>query len=84
MINALLDVDQPSDQNIVDAARLVTRYRDSLLSRDLTGLLRQVLQRWGMTSDELYTMARTLWQSGWRPSSLDQSTEVGSGADVQE
>lgn len=84
-ITELLVVEQPSDLDIADAARLVARYRDSLLSRDLTGLLTQVLEKWGMTSTELFSRARALWQSGWRPDLAAQAAaEIGSGSDVEE
>ena len=34
------------------------------------------------TPEQLHIKSREIWQSGWRPSSLD-SDEVGSGADVE-
>lgn len=79
-----LPVRDPSNLDIVNAARLITRYRDSLLSADLHEMLCAVLQRWGLTISQLNARSLAIWQSGWRPSLEDAtSSEVGSGADVE-
>lgn len=83
MITALLQVAAPTDANLVDAARLVTRYRDSLLSPDLADQLRQVLANWSMSLGRLQQRTRAIWASGWRPAIAEQQSEVGSGADVE-
>lgn len=84
VIESLLLVSQPSDRNLVDTARLLSRYRGATLSPDLWDKLQQALGRWGLTEDELNTRARVIWASGWRPS-MDHADaiDVGSGADVE-
>jgi hypothetical protein len=84
VIEALLSVETPLEIDIVQAARLTTRYRDSLLSPDLHLKLRQVLTRWSMTTADLYARSREIWMSGWLPSlAAPQQEDVGSGADVE-
>jgi hypothetical protein len=82
IIEALAQVDEPSDMDAVNAARLLTRYRDSLLSADLYQLLLRALDRWGLTPRDIRDRARDLWLSGWRPPAFIEEQQVGSGADV--
>ena len=84
VIESLLLVDQPSDRDLVDAARLVTRYRNATLSTDLWHKLQQALERWALSEDELNARTRAIWASGWRPAmDRDDAIDVGSGADVE-
>lgn len=83
LVDALLLTGEPSDGDITTAARLIIRYRDSVLSPDLVIKLRQALNRWGLTEDQLMVRSRVIWASGWRPAPVDQPAEVGSGADVE-
>lgn len=83
LITALLQVSSPTDGDLVNAARLITRYRDSLLSPDLAGQLRQVLANWSLSLEQLQERTRSIWASGWRPAMAEQQAEIGSGADVE-
>ncbi|MGA1730831.1 MAG: DUF3288 family protein [Steroidobacteraceae bacterium] len=83
VITALLEVATPTDTDLVHAARLITRYRDSRLSPDLADMLRQVLRNWSLSPSELQTRTRAIWASGWRPAMAEQQVSVGSGADVE-
>lgn len=84
-IASLLEVTAPVPLDIVNAARLNTRYRDSELSKDLYPMLIQAVANWGMTIDEVVKRALGVWSSGWRPEAArsDEIT-VGSGANVEE
>ena len=80
----LMTVTTPAEMDIVNAARLVTRYRDSLLSRDLYEKLLLILESWSLTTEQLNERSRTIWFSGWKPTFNAKSDEqVGSGADVE-
>lgn len=84
VIERLLAVSQPTDADLVDAARLIARYRDTRLSPDLRDSLRQVLRNWGLNLAQLQERTRAIWASGWRPQlETAQEPEVGSGADVE-
>lgn len=82
-IQALLQAETPGDAEIVHAARLAIRYRDSRLSTDLMDLIREAANRWSITLDELYAQARSVWASDHSPAALQQDLAVGSGADVE-
>lgn len=85
VIEALLATSAPSDAEIVDAARLHTRYCDSRLSPDLTAKILQAISSWGYSLSDLQEAARRIWQSGWRPAAptSPEEQQVGSGADVE-
>jgi len=84
IILELLEAREPTNMDIVNAARLATRYRDSLLSDDLYKLLQQVARNWSTTLVDVQERSRAIWLSGWKPA--DHAAElqgVGSGADVE-
>lgn len=86
MIERLLATPSPSDDDLVHAARLHARYKDSRLSPDLLPRILQALENWSLSIDELHARTRKIWRSGWRPQLDDSPQEqpVGSGADVEE
>lgn len=81
VVDRLLAHSSPDRQDIVDCARLFTRYELFNGARDISNDLQHCLRTWNLTRDELNTSARTIWQSGYRPAALE-AAEVGSGADV--
>lgn len=84
IILQLLEARSPDNMDIVNAARLTTRYRDSLLSPDLYKLLQQVASNWTTTLAGIQERSRAIWLSGWKP--INHAAEqqgVGSGADVE-
>jgi hypothetical protein len=83
-IDGLLLAREPSDLDLVNAARLITRYRDSRLSADLRDLLNRVLRNWSLSQAELFSMTRAIWRSGWTPTAALSAEAIGSGADVED
>jgi hypothetical protein len=76
--------DTVTDMDVVDLARLVTRYADFPgafpLKKDLIASAKAL----GFANrDALNTAARRIWQSGFMPMNDQADTGVGSGADVQ-
>jgi Protein of unknown function (DUF3288) len=84
VINQLLAAPTPAEAELVDVARLWTRYRDYPGCLDLQQDLLTCLQRWGLGLEELHRRTRAIWASGWRPQLPTNDTQVGSGADVNE
>jgi hypothetical protein len=82
-IEGLLLVREPSDLDLVNAAGLITRYRDSRLSPDLRDLLDRVLRNWSLGQAELFSLTRAIWRSGWTPTAALSGAAIGSGADVE-
>lgn len=82
IVDRLLAAPAPTEQDIVDCARLLTRYDNYPGCDDIQSDLRKALNIWGFTRTEVNTSARSIWTSGWRPRTTDLQAEVGSGADV--
>lgn len=80
-VDRLLAATKPGQQDIVDCARLITRYEAFPGAPDIKDDLNHCLRSWNLTRAELNTSARTIWQSGYRPA-VQNAEEVGSGADV--
>lgn len=71
----------PTDLDITDAARLLNRYDGFPGARDIPTDLVEAAKSWGLPDRAaLNARARSIWQSGFRPSLSGE--EVGSGADV--
>ena len=81
IVDRLLAASTPSDHDIVDCARLMMRYLGYPGALDLQEDLARSVVSWRMDADTLYARSRQIWADGYRPA-LDQSAEVGSGADV--
>ena len=74
-------LDELSNADIVNAARLLIRYNGLSDGEDIRGDIVLALHKWNKTPNQLHDKAREIWQVGWRPSDLLED-EVGSGADV--
>lgn len=81
IVDRLLAASSPTDADIADCARLLMRYLGFPGAKDIQQDLARSLSNWRMDADQLYARSRKLWASGWRPS-IEQDSEVGSGADV--
>jgi hypothetical protein len=81
VVDRLLQATTPTSQDIVDAARLLTRFDGFPGHQDLTSDIIKAARSWGCQDrDDLNSRARVVWQRGFRPGLSDD--EVGSGADV--
>jgi hypothetical protein len=69
-------------QDIVDLARLYTRYSGYPGGDNIKDIIVKYLDDHGKTFNDLQIKSREIWQSGWRPNQLG-ADEVGSGADVE-
>ncbi|MGK7923916.1 MAG: DUF3288 family protein [Spirulina sp.] len=53
-----------SEYNIVELARLRIRYHNFPGARQVQGELDRILQDWGLTEDELFTLSREIHAKG--------------------
>ena len=82
-VDRLLAVETAGDADLVDAARLLTRYEDFPGAQDLRDDLAKVLRLWGLDRNQLQGRTRALWSAGFRPAGLAPVSEgVGSGFDT--
>ena len=82
-IDALLTRHSPTDDDLVDLARLLNRYDGFPGANDLQMDMEKIIKLWGLTKDELNLKTRKLWDEGYRPGSHQDDT-VGSGFDTSE
>ncbi|MEX1316430.1 MAG: DUF3288 family protein [Synechococcaceae cyanobacterium] len=81
VVDGLLASETPSDEHLVDAARLLMRYQGFPGAQDIQDDLAKVLRLWGLSREDLHERTRMLWAAGYRPvpSTADA---VGSGFDT--
>lgn len=72
----------PTEQALVDAARLLLRYQGSPTAQAHLSVIQALMDRWELDREGLFLMCRAIWASQWRPSAMEQQAGVGSGADV--
>lgn len=82
-VDRLLAAETPQADDLVDAARLLSRYGSFPGAFDLQEDLRKAIRHWGLTPETLRERTRALWQGGYRMGANDQRAEpVGSGFDA--
>lgn len=83
IVDRLLTAEVPGEADLVDAARLLSRYAGFPGAFDLQNDLQRAIRLWGLSREELQARTRALWQGGHRPGSTDVKAEpVGSGFDA--
>jgi hypothetical protein len=63
LIDILLS-QEATDYNLAELARLRIRYQGFPGAKDIKNSLDEVLQRWGLTEEELFTQTRALHELG--------------------
>lgn len=80
-VDRLLAAAQPSDADLIDAARLLMRYQGFPGAGDLQDDLAKTLRLWGLEREALHARTRAIWAAGFRPSAASDDA-VGSGFDA--
>jgi hypothetical protein len=81
-VDRLLAVERPQEADLVDAARLLMRFRGFPGAADIREDLERVLRLWGLDVDALHARTRAIWAAGFRPGSSPVAEAVGSGFDT--
>ena len=81
VVDRLLQVQSPRDQDLVDAARLLQRYHNFPGAEDIQNDLRTVIKTWGLSQASLYQRSRAIWARGFRSNLAVDDGLVGSGFD---
>jgi hypothetical protein len=81
-VNRLLASSEPTDQDLVDAARLLIRYEGFPGATDLREDLEKLLRLWNLDREGLQGRTRAIWEAGFRPGLATDSASVGSGFDT--
>jgi hypothetical protein len=82
VVDALLAVERPADQHLVDAARLLNRYEGFPGASDLRDDLERLLRHWQLDRPALQQRTRAIWAAGFRPGPAAPAEAVGSGFDT--
>ncbi|MGL6134203.1 MAG: DUF3288 family protein [Prochlorococcaceae cyanobacterium] len=81
LVDRLLAAETPTDELLVDAARLLMRYQGFPGARDIQNDLAKVLRLWGLSRDDVHARTRAIWAAGFRPVPA-AGEAVGSGFDT--
>jgi len=81
VVDHLLQVKAPRDQDLVDVARLLHRYHNFPGAEDIKNDLRKAISSWGLSQASLYQRSRAIWARGFRPNMAVDDGLVGSGFD---
>jgi hypothetical protein len=81
VVNGLLAAATPSDEQLVDLARLLMRYQGFPGAQDLQDDLERLLRLWGLDRQALHSRTRAIWAAGFRPGQGTQEA-VGSSFDT--
>jgi hypothetical protein len=82
-VDRLLAAQEPTEDDLVDAARLLSRYDGFPGAFDLQNDLERAIRLWGLNRESLQARTRALWQGGHRPgASIANDEPVGSGFDA--
>ncbi len=81
VVDRLLAAETPTDEHLVDAARLLMRYEGFPGAADLQDDLAKVLRFWGLSREALHQRTREIWAAGYRPPPTGDDA-VGSGFDT--
>jgi len=79
VLDDLLEVVNPDDQDIVTLGAITMRYN---YPHPLAVLAQDIGEGWGLTPFQLNKKCREIWSGGFRPSLTDYG--VGSSNDVQQ
>jgi hypothetical protein len=84
VVDRLLAAEQPGDDHLVDAARLLMRYETFPGAHDLSADLAKALRLWGLSRDQLHSRTRAIWAAGFRPGTTASPGDgaVGSSFDT--
>ncbi|MEB3326568.1 MAG: DUF3288 family protein [Synechococcus sp.] len=78
LVDRLLAAEQPADDHLVDAARLLMRYEKFPGAHDLSADLAKALRLWGLSRQQLHSRTRAIWEAGFRP--LQAASSGGGGS----
>ncbi|MBM5796794.1 MAG: DUF3288 family protein [Cyanobacteria bacterium K_Offshore_0m_m2_072] len=80
-VDRLLAAAQPSEADLVDAARLLMRYQGFPGAADLQDDLAKILRLWQLDRAALHERSKAIWAAGYRPAPA-AGDAVGSGFDT--
>ena len=81
IIDSLIIKEYPKDSDLVNLARLISRYSNFPGEVEIKNDIEKTLKFWKISQNDLYSKTRNIWLKNFRPSNTNKDL-VGSGFDT--
>ena len=81
IIDSLITKQTPQDIDLINLARLISRYDNFPGEKEIKEDIQKTLKFWKITKNELFSKTRYLWANSFRPSNSEDNL-IGSGFDT--
>ena len=81
IIDSLITIEKPEDQDLINLARLINRYSNFPGEIEIKNDIEKTLKFWKITKNDLFSNTKNIWSQGFRPSNTNKDL-VGSGFDT--
>ena len=81
IIDSLISIENPEDQDFINLARLINRYSGFPGEIEIQNDIKKILKFWKISENDLFSKTRMIWSNNFRPSNTFKEL-VGSGFDT--
>ena len=81
IIDSLITKENPEDLDLINLARLISRYENFPGEIDIKNDIEKILKFWHLSKKELFSKTKNIWSKRFRPSNTNKDL-VGSGFDT--
>ncbi len=81
IIDSLITKENPEDLDLINLARLISRYENFPGEIDIKNDIEKILKFWHLSKKELFSKTKNIWSKSFRPTSSDKHL-IGSGFDT--
>ena len=81
IIDSLITKEKPEDLDLINLARLISRYTNFPGEIEIKNDIEKILKFWKITKAELFLKTQQIWSKGFRPPNTNKDL-VGSGFDT--
>ena len=83
IIDSLISIENPEDQDFINLARLINRYSGFPGEIEIQNDIKKILKFWKISENDLFYKTRNIWSNNFRPSNTFKEL-VGSGFDTSD
>ena len=81
IIDSLITKEKPEDLDLINLARLISRYTNFPGEIEIKNDIEKILKFWKISKNELFSKTKNIWSKNYRPSNTNNGL-VGSGFDL--
>ena len=81
IIDSLITKEKPEDLDLINLARLISRYTNFPGEIEIKNDIDKILKFWKITKNELFSQTKNIWSKSFRPTDTNRDL-VGSGFDT--